>query len=53
VKTHQQVNTRYTRCPGSNFPLKPLLAELGVLRLEPAHVAADAGADVTVLQGSR
>jgi N-acetyl-anhydromuramyl-L-alanine amidase AmpD len=28
VKTHQQINPIYTRCPGHNFPAKTFLKEL-------------------------
>jgi N-acetyl-anhydromuramyl-L-alanine amidase AmpD len=28
VKTHQQINPIYTRCPGHNFPVKSFLQEL-------------------------
>jgi N-acetyl-anhydromuramyl-L-alanine amidase AmpD len=32
VKTHQQINTLYTRCPGKHFPTKSFLAQLKRLR---------------------
>ena len=28
VKTHQQINPIYTRCPGKHFPAKSFLKEL-------------------------
>jgi N-acetyl-anhydromuramyl-L-alanine amidase AmpD len=28
VKTHQQINVRYTRCPGRHFPTKSFLASV-------------------------
>ena len=38
VKTHQQINPIYTRCPGRNFPAKSFLREL---KEENSHGPSD------------
>ena len=37
VKTHQQINVLYTRCPGRNFPTKSFLDSLA--KAQPRRTA--------------